>query len=74
MGAVMLGRAISQASATCAGVAFSARGDLVERLEDAQAALVEDTSSCRPPRGLLPKSASERYLPVRKPRPASSRG
>ena len=62
IGAVTPGRAMSQASATCAGVAPSAVGDGVERGEDPQAARIHDTSSCPSPRALLPKSASRAVL------------
>src|SRR5689334_8944830 len=66
IGAVMPGRAISQAIATAAGV---------ERWRAATLSTAARMPSPRasryffmpPPRGLLPRSASERYLPVRKP-------
>ena len=66
IGAVTLGRAISQASATCAGVA------LCRAATSSSAFSTPRPRSLRyfftpPPRGLLPRSASERYLPVRNP-------
>ena len=43
IGAVMIGFAISQASAICAGNGVVARGHLVERLEDAHARAHRDS-------------------------------
>ena len=53
IGAVMLGRAICQASATCAGRRAGRPGDAVERGEDRQAALVQILRSTPAPRTLL---------------------
>src|SRR5262249_27175118 len=66
MGAVMLGRAISQARATLAGV------DPVRAATSSRAARMRkprglSIAPAPPPRGLLPRSALLRYLPVKKP-------
>ena len=67
IGAVTPGRAISQASATWAGVArcsaaTSSSAARMRRPRSSRYLLMPE------PRGLWPRSASERYLPVRKPR------
>ena len=67
IGAVTLGRASSQAIATRAGVEPIPRGDLVERREDAEAAVVQVVLDPLAPRALFARSASERYFPVRNP-------
>ena len=67
IGAVIAGRAISQASATWPGVAPMRRATRVERVQDAQAARVQVLLVVLAPRALLRASAAVRYLPVRKP-------
>ncbi len=66
IGAVMEGRAISQASATCAGVPPASRATR------SSAASTRMPRASRyfftpAPRGLFERSASERYFPVRNP-------
>jgi hypothetical protein len=66
IGAVMPLRAICQASATAAGVArcSAATASSASRIAKPRAFRYPWTPA---PRGLLPKSASLRYLPLRKP-------
>src|SRR5579863_321289 len=66
IGAVTLGRAISHASATCAGVALCRAPTSSSALSTAWPRSLRYFFT-PPPRGLLPRSASDRYLPVRNP-------
>ena len=67
IGAATVGRAASQARATVATSASCACGDLVERREDAQAALGLPGAWPRPRPARCRPSVPGRYLPVRKP-------
>ena len=67
MGAVTPGRAMSHASATCAGLAPMALRDLVERGEDAQAARIQVLLHSAAALTLARSPLPMRYLPVRKP-------
>ena len=67
IGAVTLGRAISHASATVAGVRVVALRHVDERIDDPQAPVVQIFLDPRAARAPCSVSAFERYLPLRKP-------